>query len=321
MRAARPPACSTARSTSPRRSRSAATAPRAGRRACRRPWSRHDLAFGAAAVARRRRSRSAPGSPASAPFSAYPSLACAGRRHARSRWRSAIARVRAGAVRRPPGDRAMSVLELDGVTYTYPGAAAPALDEVSLEIEPGELVVVAGASGSGKSTLLRVGERSRAALPRRHVRRARRSSPGMDTREHGPGELARAVGTLFQDPETQVVMGTVRAELAFALENRGEAPAAVARAVEEVALALGIAHLLDRSTDRAVRRRAAARRARRGARGAAAAGRARRADLAARPGRRRRADRVCCAAATRTSTRRSCSPSIGSSAAWRPPTG
>jgi energy-coupling factor transport system ATP-binding protein len=71
----------------------------------------------------------------------------------------------------------------------------------------------------------------------------------MDTREHGPGDLAAAVGTLFQDPETQVVMGTVRAELAFPLENRGERAAAVARGIEEAALALGIAHLLDRPTD------------------------------------------------------------------------
>ena len=43
-------------------------------------------------------------------------------------------------------------------------------------------------------------------------------------------------------------MGTVRAELAFPLENRGLGAAAVARGVEEAALALGIAHLLDRST-------------------------------------------------------------------------
>src|SRR5437763_3214622 len=71
---------------------------------------------------------------------------------------------------------------------------------------------------------------------------------GMDTRAHGPGELAAVTGSLFQDPETQVVMGTVRAELAFGLENRGDPPAAVARGVEEAALALGIAHVLDRST-------------------------------------------------------------------------
>jgi len=44
------------------------------------------------------------------------------------------------------------------------------------------------------------------------------------------------------------VMGTVRSELAFPLENRGESAAAVARGVEEAALALGIAHLLDRPT-------------------------------------------------------------------------
>ena len=71
---------------------------------------------------------------------------------------------------------------------------------------------------------------------------------GLDTREAGPGELSAAVGTLFQDPETQVVMGTVRAELALPLENRGDGAAAVARGVEEAALALGIAGLLDRST-------------------------------------------------------------------------
>jgi energy-coupling factor transport system ATP-binding protein len=44
-------------------------------------------------------------------------------------------------------------------------------------------------------------------------------------------------------------MGTVRAELALPLENRGEGAPGVARGVEEVALALGIAHLLDRPTD------------------------------------------------------------------------
>jgi energy-coupling factor transport system ATP-binding protein len=71
---------------------------------------------------------------------------------------------------------------------------------------------------------------------------------GLDTRDHGPASLAAVAGTLFQDPETQVVLGTVRHELAFPLENRGEGAAAVARGVEEVALALGIEALLDRST-------------------------------------------------------------------------
>jgi energy-coupling factor transport system ATP-binding protein len=71
----------------------------------------------------------------------------------------------------------------------------------------------------------------------------------IDALETGPGELAAAVGYLAQDPETQVVSTTVAAEIELPLEMRGDAPEARARAVEEVALALAIPHLLDRAVD------------------------------------------------------------------------
>jgi energy-coupling factor transporter ATP-binding protein EcfA2 len=133
------------------------------------------------------------------------------------------------------------------VSYTYPGAQPPALRDVSLTVDPGEFVVLAGLSASGKSTLLRA---ACGLVPHFHggVFSGRAVVGGLDTREHGPADLAAVAGALFQDPETQVVLSTVRHELAFPLENRGEGPAAVARGVEEAALALGIEALLDRST-------------------------------------------------------------------------
>jgi energy-coupling factor transport system ATP-binding protein len=72
---------------------------------------------------------------------------------------------------------------------------------------------------------------------------------GLDVRDHGPAELGGAVGLVAQDPETQVVSTTVRAELELPLEIRGEPPAARARAVEEVSLALAMPHLLERPVD------------------------------------------------------------------------
>ncbi|MCW2957979.1 MAG: transporter related protein, partial [Solirubrobacterales bacterium] len=138
-------------------------------------------------------------------------------------------------------------LQLEGVTYTYPEAPVPALRDVSLTVHRGEFVVLAGLSACGKSTLLRA---ACGLVPHFHggtfagtVR-----TGGLDTREHPPGALAAVCGSLFQDPETQAVLGSVRAELAFPLENHGHTGAAVARGVEEVALALGIETLLDRPT-------------------------------------------------------------------------
>jgi energy-coupling factor transport system ATP-binding protein len=141
----------------------------------------------------------------------------------------------------------VTVLCLDSVNYGYAGAAVPALADVSLEVAEGEFVVLAGPSGGGKSTLLRA---ACGLVPHFHGGEfsGRLEVGGLDTREHGPAALAAVAGTLFQEPESQVVLGTVRAELALALEHRGLAAPAVARGVEEAALALGIAGLLDRAT-------------------------------------------------------------------------
>jgi energy-coupling factor transporter ATP-binding protein EcfA2 len=141
----------------------------------------------------------------------------------------------------------VSVLSFERVSYRYPGSTTRALQDVSFDIEAGELCLLAGLSGQGKSTLLRA---ACGLVPHFHGGQfaGRVRMAGLDTREHGPARLGALVGALFQDPETQLVMSSVAAELALALESRGHSASAVARGVEEVALALGIDGLLDRPT-------------------------------------------------------------------------
>jgi energy-coupling factor transport system ATP-binding protein len=140
-----------------------------------------------------------------------------------------------------------ALLSFERVGYSYPGVEHPALTDVSFALQPGEFCVLAGLSGSGKSTLLRAAS---GLVPHFHGGRfaGRVQLAGLDTREHGPARLGAFAGALFQDPETQLVTSSVRAELALALESRGAGAAAVARGVEEVALALGVDALLERST-------------------------------------------------------------------------
>ncbi|MBJ7458071.1 MAG: ATP-binding cassette domain-containing protein [Thermoleophilaceae bacterium] len=136
----------------------------------------------------------------------------------------------------------------EGFSYAYPGVPAAALDALSLEVASGEFVLVCGDSGSGKSTFLRAVS---GLVPHHFGGSASGSAAicGRDLRDHAAGELAACCGTLLQDPETQIVMDSVRGEIAFPLENLGWEQSAIAVAVEETAAALGIESLLGRRTD------------------------------------------------------------------------
>jgi energy-coupling factor transport system ATP-binding protein len=157
--------------------------------------------------------------------------------------------------------RAVPALAIEGLSYFYPAAArirhSPhqkgvnvgcALRDVSLTLAPGEFALLAGRSACGKTTLLRA---ACGLVPHFHGGEIEGSVhvAGMDAIAAGPGELAAAVGYVAQDPETQIVSTTVAAEIELPLEMRGDPQASRARAVEEVALALAIPHLLGRTVD------------------------------------------------------------------------
>jgi len=144
--------------------------------------------------------------------------------------------------------RATPALAVEGLTYAYPNSARAALREVSLQVGAGEFALLAGRSACGKSTLLRAACGLVPNFYGGEVAGAVRVA-GVDAIEAGPAEVAGAVGYVAQDPETQVVSTTVAAEIGLPLEMRGEGPGPRARAVEEVALALAIPHLLERTVD------------------------------------------------------------------------
>ena len=161
----------------------------------------------------------------------------------------------------PP--RAVPSLTIERLTYAYPASTGSpsrlspphsgvnvgsALRDVSLTLAPGEFALLAGRSASGKSTLLRA---ACGLVPHFHGGEIEGSIQvaGLDAIAAGPGELAAVVGYVAQDPESQVVSTTVAAEIELPLEMREEPAASRARAVEEVALALAIPHLLGRTVD------------------------------------------------------------------------
>jgi|Deesub1362A_J573_1020465.scaffolds.fasta_scaffold00272_37 energy-coupling factor transport system ATP-binding protein len=130
----------------------------------------------------------------------------------------------------------------EGLHFTYSGSQTPALVDVSITIDEGEFVLLAGPSGSGKSTLARC---LNGLVPHFHGGRfgGKVVVCGLDTRRATVAELARHVGFVFQDPENQLVSMEVEREIAFGLENIGLPKDVIGKRIEEALDTVGILHL------------------------------------------------------------------------------
>lgn len=114
----------------------------------------------------------------------------------------------------------MAVIKAKGLTYTYPNATKPAIQEISLKIEKGEFVILTGPSGCGKTTLCRC---LNGLIP--HFYQGDLEGEiqvvGLDVADTPIHKLASHVGLVFQNPENQLFALSVEKDVAFGLENLG----------------------------------------------------------------------------------------------------
>ncbi len=133
--------------------------------------------------------------------------------------------------RRPVG---RPVIAVDDVRYVYPGTGRPALDGVNLRVWPGEFVGIVGQNGAGKTTLMKI------VLGLLRPTSGEVWVNGEDAAQTSPARLARHVGLVLQNPDTQLFALSVEEEVAFGPRNCGLAEEEVRARVEEALREVGL---------------------------------------------------------------------------------
>jgi energy-coupling factor transport system ATP-binding protein len=141
------------------------------------------------------------------------------------------------------------MIDVVAMTYTYPATSRPAIRDLTLRVDRGELTLLAGRSGSGKSTLLSA---INGLVPHFYGGRfrGRVMVAGMDTRRARPVDIAGRVGTVFQEPGARFVTNGVQDEIALGMELAGLPSEEIGRRVREIVERLELGPLLERPLDR-----------------------------------------------------------------------
>ena len=140
----------------------------------------------------------------------------------------------------------MAAFAIEHLTFAYPKAASPALDNVSFSVREGEFFLLCGVSGGGKSTLLR---HLKSVLTPYGTRSGRVLLDGKPLETWDARTQAQRIGFVLQQPDDQLVTDKVWHELAFGLESLGTDAQTMRLRVGEMASFFGIQTWFDRSVD------------------------------------------------------------------------
>jgi len=140
----------------------------------------------------------------------------------------------------------MPIIEIENLTYTYPGGKTPSIDNVSLKVNKGEFVLITGPSGCGKTTLCRC---FNGLVPNFYQGELKGDIivNGLKTSSKQTYELAKYVGLVFQNPENQLFALSIEKDVAFGLENLGVNRKDIRKRVDWALKQVGIYDLRDRS--------------------------------------------------------------------------
>lgn len=136
----------------------------------------------------------------------------------------------------------MKAVIVKNLSYRYQAEGKDILKNISFDVIRGEIITLMGLSGCGKSTLCCC---LSGIIPNCQggIMEGEVLINGIDTRDYGVARLAREVGIVFQDPDTQLFSPTVEDEIAFAPENMCLSPIRIRERMDYAVDLLGIGSL------------------------------------------------------------------------------
>jgi energy-coupling factor transporter ATP-binding protein EcfA2 len=138
------------------------------------------------------------------------------------------------------------IVKVEGLSFRYKRGTTPALQNINLSVKAGEFIGITGPAGAGKTTLLSC---INGIIPHYYTGdlKGKVEVNGLVVAISNFRELAGQIGTVFEDPDFQMVSISVEEEVAFGPENLGIPSNEIEVRIQEALQKTRIRHLRERA--------------------------------------------------------------------------